>query len=195
MPGLQQFDLNASASLKDSWLLFSPVQIPLPSPPFYPWNSWQQLHLPPDSARGCSIPHSVGSQAPSSSHFLHPPLSSSTLADQNSQEASPKPLEHLHLHGNSSPGTSSVWEWTAIVTAPLVLSTACATFSKRSLHSARNSMEYCALFHWILSHFLHSNPQGHSVLHIQLLCIYESSELGIISQVLSAHTKFLHQNH
>lgn len=37
--------------------------------------------------------------------------------------------------------------------ALLVLSTASATFSKRSLHSAPNSMEHCALFHWILSHF------------------------------------------
>lgn len=37
--------------------------------------------------------------------------------------------------------------------ALLVLSAACATFSKRGLHSAPNSMEHCALFHWILSHF------------------------------------------
>ena len=35
----------------------------------------------------------------------------------------------------------------------LVLSTVCATFYKRSLYSAPNSVESCALFHWILSHF------------------------------------------
>lgn len=92
-----------------------------------------------------------GSQAPSSSHFQHPPPSSSTLGDHNSEQHLPRPsntftsmaiflLVRMKSDFNKH-------------TALLVLSTACATFSKRSLHSAPNSMEHCALFHWILSHF------------------------------------------
>lgn len=159
MAGLQQFDLDASASLKDSWFFFSPVWIPIPSPPFYPWISWQQLHLPPDSARGCSINTQWAPRLLPAATFCIPlylPPHWVTRTPRSTSQAIYRGTQTL-----SHPWQFFSWcipcvRMSSLCSkhrALLVLSAACATFSKRGLHSAPSSMEHCALFHWILSHF------------------------------------------
>lgn len=107
---------------------------------------------------------SEGSRAPTSNRFLHlVPTLCFPSGWPELWEASPKPstdaLEHFHFHGSFF---SWCILWVRINSHPVVnrytallpvLSTACATFYNRSLYSAPNSMEPCALFHWILSHF------------------------------------------
>lgn len=136
-----------------------------------------------------------GSQAPSSSHFQHSPSSSSTLGDHNSEQHLPRP-------SNTFTSMTIFLLVTLLCENEVILTNSpsgpfycmCYIFQKKFAFSSQFHGALCFVSLNFVP-FLHSNPQGHSVLHIQLLCIYESSELGIISQVLSAHTKFLHQNH
>lgn len=112
MAGLQQFDLNAIASLKDNWLLFSPARIPLPSIREFPGSNYisHQTLLEAVPFHTQWAPRLLPAATFCIPHYLPPHWGTRTL------RRSPRPVEHFHLHGSFSGGASPVWEWTVIVT-------------------------------------------------------------------------------
>lgn len=144
-----------------------------------------------------------GSGAPPSNPFLHSP----PTIFLHSVTRTPRSTSQAIYRGTSTPSPSWKFSWCILCVWTnrhpvvnkyrallLVLSTACAAFYISSLYSAPNSREPCALFHWILSHFFTLLLRA-TQFRTSSFWVFMTLLFGIISQVLSAHTKFLHQNH